>query len=72
MDDRKIKALRDEIAAIAPTVEVHYVGPVQSYDEPEAIVGDPWGQYLWSHYRKEHGLHAAPTADVLPGQLTLF
>lgn len=72
MDDRKITALRREIATLAPDVEVHYIGPVQSYEEPEAIVGDAWGQYLWSFYKKEHGLNGTPKAKILPGQLSLF
>ena len=72
MDDRKITALREEITRLAPGVEIAYVGPVQTYEEPEAIVGDAWGQYLWSHYKKEHGLNGTPKVDVLPGQLSLF
>ena len=72
MDDRKITELQREIRALDPDVEIHYVGPVQSYDEPEAIIGDAWAEYLWSHYRKEHDLHPAAKAAVLPGQLSLF
>ena len=72
MDDRKITALRKEIATLAPDVEVHYIGPVQRYEEPEAIVGDAWGQYLWSFYKREHGLSAAPIAAAPSGQLSLF
>jgi hypothetical protein len=64
--------LRSEIKALAPNVEVDYGGPVQTYEEPEAIVRDPWGQYLWSHYKKEHGLNGTPKAPALPGQLSLF
>jgi len=71
MDEGKIAALRNEITALAPDLEICSVGILVGQCDLDAVVSDRFGQYLWSHYRKEHDLHAE-TAHVLPGQLSLF
>ena len=61
--------LRNEINRRAPSLRIILVVDIEK-DYLDAVVGDRWGQYLWSHYKNEHAIN--DHAEVLPGQLSLF
>ena len=76
MDDRKITALRQEIARRAPRLKIVQIGLLFGKNEPDAIVEDARGQYLWSVWNRYCNPPPRnpelPVSLAMPGQKSLF
>lgn len=45
--------LRDEISAFDPGLRIMWTGQLVAGGPLEAIIENPWGQWLWSFYRDQ-------------------